>query len=838
MADHEKMTKEELIKLVEALTASLEKMEKKDAELLLRELKAHQVELEAQNRQLREAQSELEDARDRLSDLYDSAPIGYLTLDENSRVLEMNQTCANMLGVERPHAIGKPFIQFVEKTSIRAYIEHLSRARYDKKERVTAELKLAVKDRPPLDVQILSTFYEDPLHRKKVLRSAILDITERKKAEEYAIKFVAEQAGRAESERSKKALAESEAIYRAIGEAIPFGIWIASPDGAITYLSDSFLNLVGMTMEEAKGFGWTKLLPPEYAEKAAAEWRRLLRENEFMQAEFPVICQDGYEYNILSRGVPIKDSEGKVICWAGINLNITDRTKAEARLAEEKERLLVTLKSINEGVIALDGKGNVYLTNKEAERLTGWAQEDSVGKPLKNIFNLFCGKTGEHFEDPAKRLARSRELTEFYDEIMLENRNGSRRAVVGSVNPIINEKDEITGEILVFKDVTEIARMQRELLKTQKLESIGILAGGIAHDFNNLLTGILGNIELAKDSVPPGDALERLTDAEEAIKKAKNVTKQLITYSSAGAPVRELAYMDSIVRESADYILSGSKIKEEISVQEDLWFVEVDEGQISQSLNNIFLNAVQAMPEGGNVRIICENVVVEPEEFFHAAPGKYVEITVEDTGTGIPRESLPKIFDPFFSTKEGASGLGLTTAYSVVRNHGGFITVESEPGAGTSVHVFLPASTVQKKPVSEEKRTEKISADGQGRVLVMDDEDMIRNIAGAILSRLGYEVKLAANGEEALTLYRDALEEGKPFDAVILDQTVRAGMGGLETLQKMKEFDPEVKAIISSGYSTDPIMSEFRKYGFAGVIRKPFSKGEFDDLMKKVVRRG
>lgn len=511
--------------------------------------------------------------------------------------------------------------------------------------------------------------------------------------------------------------------------------------------------------------------------------------------------------------------------------------RAEEDLAAEKERLGVTLRSIGDGVIATDKKGTVVLINKVAEALTGWTQEDAIGKPLDRVFHIINEKTRVPCENPHERVCRTGEIIVLANDTLLMARDKNERIIAHSGAPIRDRDGTIIGVILVFRDITEQHRMEQELQKASKLESVGILAGGIAHDFNNILTAILGNIQLAKMHVKPENKLsEILGDARDASLRAKSLTQQLLTFSKGGRPILKSASIEKLLKDTTRFALRGSNVRCEFFISETLQPVEVDEAQISQVINNLVINSQQAMPEGGTITVHAENMAKGTKYTDRGLPlgdGEYVKISIRDQGIGISREHLQKIFDPYFTTKQKGSGLGLATSYSIIKKHNGYMTVESETGAGTTFFIYLPAS--QKKIVTSTDNKEQ-SLKGEGRVLVMDDEEPIRKLANRILTGLGYEVAVASNGAEAIELYKKAKESDSSFDAVVMDLTIPGGMGGKETVQKLIEIDPEVKAIVSSGYSNDPVMADFRKYGFKGCVIKPYESTDLGKTLLRVVR--
>jgi len=381
--------------------------------------------------------------------------------------------------------------------------------------------------------------------------------------------------------------------------------------------------------------------------------------------------------------------------------------------------------------------------------------------------------------------------------------------------------------------IDENTKIEEELFRTRQIDSLGILAGGIAHDFNNLLAVILMNSSLAKKYSPTGSkAYAKLEGVEDACIRAKDLTQQLLTFSKGGAPVTKVTSIADLIGESARFVFHGSKSRCSFVISDDLCSVEVDGGQISQVIQNLALNADQAMPDGGTVVINAENVMVRASSPLNLAPGRYVRISVKDSGAGIPKEHLSKIFIPYFTTKKTGSGLGLATSYSIISKHGGLITVESEPGSGTTFHVYLPASDGE-IPETEERTEAEIN--GSGRVLVMDDDEFVLAVTGEALTHAGYFVDFAPGGAEAIEKYLAARESGVPYDLIIMDLTIPGGMGGAETVKKLLEIDPDAKAIAASGYAQGAIMSDFKSYGFRGILAKPFRINELYQLVDRVI---
>jgi two-component system cell cycle sensor histidine kinase/response regulator CckA len=393
---------------------------------------------------------------------------------------------------------------------------------------------------------------------------------------------------------------------------------------------------------------------------------------------------------------------------------------------------------------------------------------------------------------------------------------------------------DIRAHLILANDITEQKMMKENLLRSQKLESLGVLAGGLAHDFNNLLTAILGNISLAKLNATSDEIASRYLEfAEQATLRAQNLTQQLLTFARGGSPVKKPLSPKKLIVDSADFAIRGSKSRCEFNIAPNLRSIEADEGQLGQVVYNLVMNADQAMPEGGMVRVSGENVTLTADNPLLLKPGDYIRISVADRGMGIPKDNLKKIFDPYFTTKDKGIGLGLATCYSIMKQHDGHITVESIQGAGTTFSLYLPASSVETVPAAPD--TDRAPLHGNGRILVMDDEDIVRDVLHRSLTHLGYVVVSACEGKEAVILYEQALKHGQPFDAVIMDLTISGGMGGKDAMIRLREIDPAVKAIAASGYSDDPVMAHFRDYGFSGVVFKPYLLKTLSETVHAVI---
>ena len=515
-----------------------------------------------------------------------------------------------------------------------------------------------------------------------------------------------------------------------------------------------------------------------------------------------------------------------------LEAEVDQRTLA---LSMEKERLSVTLRSIGDGVITTDVEGRIVLINKLAEKLTGWQTEEAVGQPLARVFNIINEKTRELCENPVHKVIDTGQIVGLANHTALIAKDGSEKSIADSGAPIKDKESRIIGVVLVFRDITDQLRMEQELMKVEKLESIGVLAGGIAHDFNNILAAIMGNIHLAShDENINSKTKEFLIKAEKASLRARDLTQQLLTFSKGGEPVKEISCLGNIIKDSASFVLHGNKVNCRFDIPEDLWLVDIDKGQISQVIQNIVLNAGHAMPNGGTVAICCENTVVKNEKIrLPVQKGNYIKICIQDTGTGITDEVIGRIFDPYFSTKKMGSGLGLAITHSIIIKHGGHIFAESKSGTGTTFTIYLPSSKQGKTPSHE--FSAQSDASSNAKILLMDDDEMVGSVVKSMLVRLGHEVVLCAEGEEVIKLYSKGIDTNNNFDLVIMDLTIPGGMGGENAAREILKIDPKARLIVSSGYSNNTVMASHQEYGFCAAIVKPYKIQELSKVISQVL---
>ncbi|MFQ5646299.1 MAG: ATP-binding protein [bacterium] len=525
-----------------------------------------------------------------------------------------------------------------------------------------------------------------------------------------------------------------------------------------------------------------------------------------------------------------------VIILAVTGLGVLERRRKHTRkeLYHEKEQLAITLGSIGDGVISTDTATKVVLVNKESEKLTGWTREEAAGRPLKDIFHIIHENNRQVCQNPVEKAFQSGRNTTHSSTILIA-RDGSERIIASSGAPVRDRSGTMVGAVLVFRDITRQRKTEAEIQQINQRESVTLLAGGIAHDFNNILTAILGNISLARIFSGLDKGLDELLDsAEKASIRAKKLTQQLLSFAKGDSPVFRTVSIAETIEETVTFVLRGTKASSKIIIPDDFWAVEINESQVSQVIQNMVLNACQAMPGGGQVEIICQNVSLNQEDSasLDLEPGTYVKISIKDQGKGISPEHLRQVFDPYFSTKQKGSGLGLAIAFSIVEKHKGKITVDSEKKKGTTFSIYLPA--FPKKTELKEKK-EELLIQGSGKILVMDDTETVRQVLNDMLSNIGYQVATAASGGEAVEIYKRFRETGESFDAVIMDLTVPGAMGGREAMGKLREINPEAVGIAISGYSDDSVMTDFRKHGFSEAITKPIKIQELSQVLKKLI---
>jgi len=535
-----------------------------------------------------------------------------------------------------------------------------------------------------------------------------------------------------------------------------------------------------------------------------------------------------------ARDYIIKDIEG---AYLEVLPSVVDRVLQEKRLIEEKERTqqalaesekkyrtLVDNSLVGIYTTALDGR--ILYANKALANMFGYG---SV-KECMTLSSTDLWKAPGQRKIFLKKLLEERQINGYELEVL--DKSGRTLTVLLSAT--------LEGEILsgMILDITRRKEMEQALMNARNLESLGTIAGGIAHDFNNLLTPILGNISLLRESLDKADDRYRLLqEIENSSLHAKNLVGRLLTFSKGGAPLKRKASIGRLLEETASHVLQGFDVKTTFTMAPDLWLTAIDYGQMGYALHNVILNAREAVKNNGIIQFKAENVCVSEGETLPLPPGNYVRVSVMDNGSGIPAENISRIFDPYYSTKEmGAdkgTGLGLAITFSVIKKHNGHLSVDSETGEGTTVHMYVPASPPDREEPAVEETAVVSTATvparpgaARNRVLIMDDEEVVLSVAVRMLEYMNCRVESAVCGEEAIKLYRQAMKEGEPFKMVILDLSVQGGMGGRETIEELRKIDPGVTAVVSSGYSTDPIILDYEKYGFKAALPKPYRMAE------------
>jgi len=772
-----------------------------EIEVLLHELRVCQIELEKQNVELQRKLEKSEASRKKYFDLYDLAPVGYLTLDEQGLILEANLTAATMFGMVRDALVMQKISRFVLPEDRDTYLLK-QKLCIETGVGQDGEIRMLRPDGSSFWAQLQFADAHDNTNVTVVSQITLIAIDQRKQFEAEIIR--------------------DKALLRCIIDSVGDLIYIKDMNGVYQACNKASEAFIGLPECEQIGKTDFDFFDRDIAEVIQEFDQQILASGKESRTEEWVTYLDGSKGLLDSIKAPYYGPDGEQLGLVGISRDITERKQMENALHDSEEQFRTLCGAAPIGIFMSDSEGDANYFNPRWEEITGIPASEAMGKGwVKGIHPDDMEELGKIWHE-----ANTKGCNFSYEHRQLTPK-GETVWVRALASPIYGPNGNILSHVGTLEDITELRQARQEMLKAVKLESLGVLAGGIAHDFNNLLTAVFGNISLARFQLHDSEAVnKRLEDAENAIVRATDLTKQLLTFARGGEPIKTVLNVNDLLRETARFALHGSNVNCEFILGDDIWPVEADEGQFGQVIHNLILNAVQAMPKGGTVTISSRKTGSLPKE------SRFVKITVADTGIGIPENILQKIFDPYFSTKTQGNGLGLATCYSIIKKHGGKIRVESIVGEGTRFFISLPAS--ERECVSDPKSLTRLSH-GCGRVLVMDDNEDVRAVAQGILKELGYTVELAENGSEALDIYTKHQEQGTPIYAVILDLTIPAGMGGRETIENLLKIDPTVKAIVSSGYSNDPVMANYRDFGFHAVLTKPYRPQEMSKVLRELI---
>ena len=661
------------------------------------------------------------------------------------------------------------------------------------------ELKIVKKDGAVLTVQAFVYLIE--YNKEPTIVITIVDITNMRETE--------------------KALRDSREKYRLLFNRTPVSIFYFDKNLRITQFNDKFVELLQSAREKLSGLDLNTVNDKSIIPclKSAVKGK-----NGFYKGRYRATTSDA-EIFVSMKTEPLFNDAGEVTGGVGIIEDIKQVYETEEALLKSEENFKEMIDRSPLPITVTDSNDNIVYYNRECIDLFKFSK--------RNITDLNSWWDNAYPDPLYKQIVvndwysgykNSQTRREMFGpkEYKVHCGDGTIRDIEFHVVPVGDRS------FIIMNDMTRHRKAEEELLKTKKIESLGILAGGLAHDFNNLLTAIIGNLNLAKiDITEEHKSYSFLDSIEKAAWRARDLTQQLLTFSRGGAPIKKVTSVKQLLVDSASFVLAGTVIKPEYNIADDLWDADIDESQISQVIHNLVINAKESMPDGGVIKISAENFKCEGDECLIFA-GDYIRIRIEDSGSGITSSIITNIFDPFFTTKSAATGLGLSVSYSIIKKHGGDIKVSSVESAGTVFEILLPASVEKSHPcMNQEIKQQSIN----GRILVMDDEELILDITKKMLNKMGYAAEVSKSGEETIALYKSAKDKGLPYDCVIMDLTIPGGMGGKETLRILKEYDPGITAIVSSGYSNDPVMSEYKEYGFAGVSEKPYS---FEDLRKEI----
>ncbi|MCY3414352.1 MAG: PAS domain S-box protein [Candidatus Heimdallarchaeota archaeon] len=626
---------------------------------------------------------------------------------------------------------------------------------------------------------------------------------------------------------AEKALREEKEKFEAIVEDQTEFIVRYKEDGVRTFVNNSYCKYYNISREEALGTSFFMHIAEGSIEPVKQKIEALTKDNPVLENEHEVLLPDGsIGWNRwIDRA--IFNNKGEIVEYQSVGNDITEKKRFEQELRKREAMYKNLVETSQDLIWIVDSEGKYVYLNPAWERVMGYKVEEMLGKSFT------------HFQTDEQAKKDEALLKEILKGKMVSNyrtvhyaKDGTPRILNFNAIRITNEEGEITGTQGTANDLTELINLQEELLQSKKLEALSILAGGIAHDFNNLLTGLTANLSLAKHYIDDKDELISIfKDFQQALTRTSQLSNQLLTFSKGGSPQKDIVKVENLLRESVSFTLSGSNISAEYNLESDLWNVCVDENQIYQVFQNIIMNAINSMPNGGKITINARNLDYQGEAKKDLISGKYVLVEIKDTGSGIPLEIINKVFDPFFTTRSKGSGLGLAICYSIIKNHGGIIELSSKLNQGTDVSIYLPVGRSDSIIKQERAPQRNVKSNSEvKRILLMEDNPHIQNIYCKIFRTLGHGYTVTNNGSELLKLYQDDPE----YDILILDLTISGGMGGKETAVEVLNINNNAKIIVASGYSEDPVLANFKQFGFQGKILKPFTLEDIESVIDSV----
>ncbi|MHA2252025.1 MAG: PAS domain S-box protein [Candidatus Kariarchaeaceae archaeon] len=763
----------------------------------------------------KKAERQLEESEEKFRRISENSLLGVAIMQDN-QLTYVNQTCCDIYGQTKNEFMSVPVEEIIKiiHPDDRGFVLNQISKKIAGHEDVVENYPYRVIHKNG-EVRWVEIFSQTVSYKgRNAVFSSVIDITDKKNAEAK--------------------LEESEEKFRLLFEnSFDPIFWVNAEDGIIINCNKAATRTLEMTKDEIIGELHTIIHPPRLHEQSRAAFV------EQVNAKTDFSSQTSL-YTITKKVIPVHLTSATISIGDQLIVQDIYRDITEIKLAEEKLRESQRMLNLAQNIagigswewdiltdevnwsdalyhlFGIDKTNFMYHRNFVAEKLVHPADRDAYNKKMQTWVRSV--------------IKTKKNITKILEFRIIRNNEVKRIRMDGS---FIFENGEPVKMIGTFQDITESKKEEAERLKIQKIESLSLLAGGIAHDYNNILVGILGNVNLLQYNPNlDNDMQSSLQDIEKATIRANDLTKQLLTFSKGGVPVKAPAHISEIVQDSVSLIMRGSKSRYELHVEDNLPVVEVDVGQISQMINNIIINAKQAMPNGGLLKIVAKTTTITPEKSVPLANGDYIKISIKDQGMGIPREIQDKIFDPYFTTKTSGIGLGLATSYSIAKQHEGLLRFKAKDNEGTTFMIYLPVSDKQvipKSVISDHKK------EYSGRVLIMDDDQMVQKTLSKILHSRGFSVDNAYNGEECIELYRKGLSSNNHYLFLVMDLTIPGGMGGKEAIQLIKNIDPNVKAIVSSGYSTDPIFANFQDYGFSAVLSKPYKISQLFDVINEIL---